>query len=67
MTRDLNVSGMHCDGCERRVVDSLREVDGIEDASADHETGTVTVEGDANTQDVRLAVEEAGYTLESRQ
>jgi copper chaperone CopZ len=64
MSRTLYVSGMSCEGCETSVAGSLRDVGGIEDADADHETGTVTVVGETDDEDVRRAIEEAGYTLE---
>jgi copper chaperone len=64
MSRTLYVSDMSCEGCETSVVESLRDLDEIEDADADHEAGTVTVVGEADDEDVRRAIEEAGYTLE---
>lgn len=64
MTRNLRVSGMSCGGCEASVADALREVSGVESAKADHETGNVTVEGDTDDEELRSAVEEAGYTIE---
>lgn len=64
MARNLSVGGMSCEGCEASVADSLRDVDGVESAEADHETGSVTVEGDADDEEIRTAVEEAGYMLE---
>lgn len=57
---------MHCEGCEESVVESLRALDGVEDAHADHESGTVSIDGDADHGDVRRAVEDAGYTLEEQ-
>lgn len=65
MRRDLRVEGMSCEGCEASVVDALHEVSGVERAEADHETGRVTVEGEAETEDdeLRAAVEEAGYSV----
>lgn len=64
VTRNLYVDGMSCGGCETAVTDALRDVDGVERAEADHETGRVTIEGGADDADLRTAVEEAGYTLE---
>ncbi len=64
VTRNLHVGDMSCGGCETAVVDALRDVDGVERAEADHETGRVTIEGGADDADVRAAVEEAGYTFE---
>lgn len=67
MARNLHVSGMNCEGCEASVANALRDVAGVESAEADHEnheTGSVTVEGEADDDELRSAVEEAGYTLE---
>ena len=49
---------MTCDGCEENVENALREVEGVEDASADEGTDTVTVEGDADPLDLIAAVPE---------
>ena len=54
----LRVTGMTCGGCERNVETALREVEGVENASADNETNTVTVEGEADPLDLVAAVPE---------
>ncbi|MEF8780696.1 MAG: heavy-metal-associated domain-containing protein [Haloferacaceae archaeon] len=64
MSTTLTVSGMACDGCEEAVVDALEGVSGVEAASADHEAGTATVEGDADEDAMAAAVEDAGYEVE---
>jgi copper chaperone len=61
MTTDLTVTGMSCGHCEQTVEDALADVDGVTDASADNETDSVTVEGDANSDALVAAVENAGY------
>ncbi|KYH25470.1 copper exporting ATPase [Halalkalicoccus paucihalophilus] len=65
MVRTLAVNDMNCTGCEQNVVDALSGLDGVENASADHESDTVAVEGDADEDDLREAIEEAGYTVEA--
>ncbi|GAA0654744.1 heavy-metal-associated domain-containing protein [Salarchaeum japonicum] len=57
----LTVSGMTCGHCEQKVEDALSGVEGVTDASADRELGTATVEGDADTDALVAAVEDAGY------
>ncbi len=52
---------MSCGGCEQNVVDALEALDGVEDASADHESDSATVEGEADTAALVSAVEDAGY------
>ncbi|WP_129117010.1 heavy-metal-associated domain-containing protein [Halegenticoccus tardaugens] len=61
MSTTLTVEGMHCGGCEGTVVEALERVDGVERASADRESATATVEGDADARDLVAAVEDAGY------
>jgi copper chaperone CopZ len=57
----INVDGMACTGCEDNVTDALGELPGVESASADHEAGTATVEGDVDVDAVVAAIEDAGY------
>jgi len=60
-TVTLDVQGMSCDGCEDIVETALEEVSGVEDAEADQDDGTATVEGEANPDDLVEAVDFAGY------
>ncbi len=57
----IDIDGMACGGCEDTVIDALSEVPGVETATADHEAGTATVEGDADVDALAAAVEDAGY------
>jgi copper chaperone len=66
MTTKLTVEGMSCGACESSVETALRGVDGVEDASADRESGTATVEGDADPLDLIAAVNEAGYEAQTQ-
>ena len=61
---ELAVDGMSCDGCEPAVVSTLDEVDGVEAATADHETDHVRIEGDPDPNDAIDAVEAAGYEVD---
>ncbi len=59
----LLVEGMMCEHCEARVQKALEAVDGITSAKADHTTGTVhvTLNGEADEEAIRKAVEDADY------
>ncbi|QAU12842.1 heavy-metal-associated domain-containing protein [Halorubrum sp. BOL3-1] len=57
----IDVDGMSCTSCEDNVTDALADLPAVESASADHEAGTATVEGDADVGAVVAAIEEAGY------
>lgn len=39
----IKVKGMVCNGCENRVQNVLKNIDGVEKVVANHTTGTVTV------------------------
>jgi Copper chaperone len=61
----LTVSGMSCGGCEQNVEDALAALDGVSGVEADHEGDAVALvtEGDVTDDDIRAAVEDAGYEV----
>jgi len=62
MVKQITVEGMSCGGCEENVENALCDLPGVEDAKADNETDSVTVEGETSDEDIVTAVEDAGYT-----
>ncbi len=64
--KTLNVEGMSCSHCKAAVEGELNKLSGVTKANADIERGTVEVsydEGAVSTEDLKGAVEEAGYTV----
>lgn len=61
MSQTITVTGMSCDHCEETVEEALESVAGVSAATADRESETATVEGDADTGALLDAVEESGY------
>ena len=61
------VTGMTCEHCVRAVSSEVSRIDGVTDVQVDLPTGEVTVTSGAplDTDDVRAAVDEAGYELAS--
>ena len=62
----FTVEGMSCGHCKAAVEEELNRLSGVERSNADFERGTVEVaydEDSVTTEDIRRAVEEAGYTL----
>jgi len=57
------VSGMSCTGCESNVESAVSELPGCRGVEADHEAGTVTVDGDVEEAALREAIEDRGYEL----
>jgi len=63
MSLTLAVSGMSCTGCESNVESAVSELPGCEGVDADHEAGTVAVEGEVDQGDVEAAIEDSGYEV----
>ena len=64
--KTLRVPDMHCGHCKAAVEGELNKLSGVERANADIEKGTVEVsfdEGTVSTEDLKGAIEEAGYTV----
>ena len=66
LTEEIKVVGMHCPSCVNAVELCLKDVDGIEDAKADLDSGitTITMSDDVSDADINEAVEEAGFKVE---
>ena len=64
--KTFNVPDMSCGHCKAAVEGGLNELPGVERADADVAKGTVEVfydEGTVTTEDLKAAIEEAGYTV----
>ena len=62
-TITANVEGMMCAHCENHVKTALEKLDGVASATADHTKNEViiTLDGAVSENDVKAAVEGAGY------
>lgn len=65
MVKTLNVEGMMCMHCEKRVKTVLEAVDGITNVLANHENNTVTVEmiKDISFEELKSIIENEGYKV----
>lgn len=61
----LQVEGLSCTGCEHRIGNTLRRVEGVREAAADHTTGRVRVRVGSGVAPETLAakITAAGYTV----
>jgi len=64
--KEIKVGGMHCNSCVIAVELSLKDIDGVDDAKADLDSGITKIITSSNVSDadIKEAVEEAGFTLE---
>jgi copper chaperone CopZ len=61
----INVKGMVCNGCENRVKNALKNINGVESVEADHNTGIVKViSNDEVTESViNEKIEDLGFEV----
>ena len=61
----LRIGGMSCAACAVKIEESVRKVDGVEEATANYGNNTMTVEYSEGTDRALIAraVEQAGYTV----
>lgn len=65
-TTSINIDGMHCAGCAKKVATRLRAIAGVADAQASAETGTAVVmpkdKAPPSPRAMWEAIEKAGYS-----
>lgn len=61
----LNVQGMHCEGCERRINNVLSEIDGVNEVIADHNKETVTIKTNSKVDidEIKEKIDDLGYEV----
>ncbi|MEU5994395.1 heavy-metal-associated domain-containing protein [Spirillospora sp. NPDC047418] len=66
-TATYTVTGMTCGHCVSSVTEEVEQIAGVTAVDVDLETGNVTVTSEAPLDDAQVkgAVEEAGYQLQS--
>ena len=62
---NLIVNGMMCEGCENRVKNAIKNIEGVENVTADHNTGKVIVISDNEVSEeiIKETLEDIGYEV----
>ncbi len=64
MELNLKVEGMTCEGCENRIKNSLKLIEGVEEVTASHETGEVIVKTNKdNKEEIINAIEDLDFKV----
>ena len=63
----INVKGMVCEGCEKRVKNALGEIKGIEKVEANYKTGIVKIlaNEDIERKNMEEVIEDIGFEVNS--
>lgn len=61
----IKVEGMVCSGCENRVQNALKTIDGVESVNANHTTGTVIVTSKEEVSEkvMKEKIEDIGFEV----
>ncbi len=61
----INVNGMMCGGCENRVKNAIMNIEGVENVTADHNTGkvVVTANNEVSEEIIKETLEDVGYEV----
>ncbi|WP_405098479.1 heavy-metal-associated domain-containing protein [Micromonospora sp. NBC_01412] len=62
-SRQFSVAGMSCQPCATKVDTAVRAVAGVTDVRVDLSAGRITVAGNADENQIRAAVTDAGYRI----
>ena len=62
---NLIVNGMMCGGCENRVKNAIKNIEGVENVTADHNTGKVMVisNNEVSEEIIKETLEDIGYEV----
>lgn len=60
----INVEGMMCEGCENRIQNTLKNIEGVESVIANHKDGTVTIIAEnIDIEKIKEMIEDIGFVI----
>ena len=65
MKKNFKVEGMMCTGCENRIQNAVKNMNGIKSVKADHTTGTVKIEAEDGIEESKIKekIENIGFDV----
>ena len=62
---EINVEGMSCTGCENRIQNAVKMIEGVEEVKANHETGAVKIIANEKVEEkeIKEKIEDIGFTV----
>ena len=63
----LKVTGMMCEGCENRIKNAVKNMEGVETVVANHQEGTVklSLNENADISKIKEKIEDIGFAVEN--
>ncbi len=62
----IKVNGMHCEGCEKRIQNAVKDIEGVEEVAANHKDGIVVAKINSDTikSVIEETIEDIGFEVE---
>lgn len=62
---NLKVEGMMCEGCEKRIQNSLNKIDKIKQVNANHKEGNIVIiaEEGVDEKEIKEKIEDIGFKV----
>lgn len=62
---NLKVQGIKCGGCENRIKNALKAIEGVKEVEADHTTGTVNIKtkGKINIEEIKEKINNLDFKV----
>ena len=59
----INIEGMHCSHCTKRVEETLKNIDNIKSVkvSLENKSATIKYKGEINIEDIKKEIENIGF------
>lgn len=61
----IKVEGMECTGCENRIQNAVKQIEGVEQVIANHKNGEVriTLNKEINENEIKEKIEDIGFEV----
>ena len=61
----IKTTGMMCNGCENRMMNAIKTIEGISEVKADHKSGLVTIKckEEVEKETINHKIEEIGFQI----
>ena len=62
---NLKVEGLECTGCEKRIQNAVRNIAGVKEVKANHESGTVVIiaKNGVDVEEIKNKINDLGFEV----
>lgn len=64
-TKIYKINGMQCTGCADSIVENIKKIENVADASVDFDSKSMSITGSPEEEVIQKVVEALGYSLQN--